>query len=146
MEEKLILLVEDDPDDEILTLRALRKTQVRHEVVVAHDGAEALDYLFAGGGYAGQCPARLPDLVLLDLKLPKVDGREVVRRLRADQRTRPLPVVMFTSSRERRDILDSYCCGANSYVHKPVDFAQLLEAIRQLALYWLDLNEEPPEG
>jgi two-component system response regulator len=144
MRQKTILLVEDNPDDEALTLRALKKSNVTSEVVVARDGVEALDYLFASGAYAERDPNRLPEIVLLDLKLPKVDGLEVLRRLRADERTKLLPVVVLTSSNEGRDILESYRLGANSYIRKPVDFTQFMEAVRQLGLYWLVLNIAPP--
>jgi two-component system, response regulator len=141
--DKTILLVEDNPDDELLTLRALKKNNVFNKVVVARDGAEALDYLFGEGAYAGRDTSDVPQLVLLDLKLPKVDGLEVLRRLRADERTRLLPVVILTSSREQQDLLDGYGYGANSYVRKPVDFAQFSRAVEQLELYWLVLNESP---
>ncbi len=144
MEEKTILLVEDNPDDEALTLRALQKNNIRNKVVVAHDGAEALDFLFCTGAYANRNPKDMPQVVLLDLKLPKVDGLEVLRRIRADARTSLLPVVILTSSKEEQDIMESYKNGANSYVRKPVDFNQFLEAARQLGLYWLVLNEAPP--
>ena len=140
----MILLVEDNPDDEALTLRALKKNNIKNEVVLAHDGAEALEYLFATGKYAGRNTNVLPQVVLLDLKLPKIDGLEVLRRLRADQRTRLLPVVILTSSNEEQDRIDGYGLGANSYVRKPVDFSQFLDAARQLGLYWLVLNEAPP--
>ena len=141
--DKTILLVEDNPDDEELTVRALRKNNVANEVVVARDGVEALDYLFAQGPYAGRDIGLRPQVILLDLKLPKLDGLGVLRRLRADERTRFIPVVVLTSSREERDIIDSYGLGANSYVRKPVDFTQFTEATRQLGLYWLVLNETP---
>jgi two-component system, response regulator len=144
MRDKVILLVEDNPDDELLTLRALRKNNVLNEVVVARDGVEALDYLFGTGGYSGRDTAVMPQLILLDLKLPKIDGLEVLRRLRADERTRLLPVVILTSSREDQDMLDGYGLGANSYVRKPVNFEQFVRAIEQLKLYWLILNEAPP--
>jgi two-component system response regulator len=137
VEERTILLVEDDPDDELLTRRALEKNHILNELVVARDGAEALDYLFARGAYADRA---LPQVVLLDLRLPKLDGLEVLRRMRADERTRLLPVVILTSSDEERDIVASYRLGANSYIRKPVDFEQFSEAIRQLGLYWLVLN------
>ena len=140
MNDKIILLVEDNPDDEALTLRALEKNDIHNQVVVARDGAEALDYLFAEGGHAGRDPEDLPQLVLLDLKLPKVDGLEVLKRLRDDQRTRRLPVVILTSSNEQRDIVAGYDLGANSYIRKPVDFAHFTETVRQLGLYWLVLN------
>ena len=136
MENRIVLLVEDNPDDEALTLRALRKHNITN-VVVTRDGAEALDYLLGG-----QAP--LPAVVLLDLKLPKVDGLEVLRQLRADARTRILPVVILTSSREEGDLLEGYGSGANSYIRKPVDFVAFMEAVRQLGVYWLELNEPPP--
>jgi two-component system response regulator len=141
----MILLVEDNPDDEALTLRALRKANVRNEVVVARDGVEALDYLFATGPHAGRDTSVLPQVVLLDLKLPRLDGLEVLRRLRADARTKVLPVVILTSSNEEEDRVAGYELGANSYVRKPVDFGHFAEAVRQLGLYWLLLNQ-PPRG
>ncbi len=143
MRNKTILLVEDNPDDELLTLRVLKKNKGFNKVVVARDGAEALNYLFGKGAYAGRDTSDVPQLVLLDLKLPKVDGLEVLRRLRADERTRLLPVVILTSSREQQDLLDGYGYGANSYVRKPVDFAQFSRVVEQLELYWLALNESP---
>jgi two-component system response regulator len=143
MNDKIILLVEDNADDEALTLRALQKNNIRNEVVVARDGVEALDYLFGTGASAGR-GALVPQLVLLDLKLPRVDGLEVLRRIRADKATRLLPIVILTSSKEERDLVNSYSLGANSYVRKPVDFGESTEAIRQLGLYWLILNEPPP--
>jgi len=136
MKDSVILLVEDNPDDEALTRRALQKNNVKNELMVAHDGQEALDLLLSGG--------RLPQLVLLDLKLPKIDGLEVLRRLRSDERTKLLPVVILTSSTEERDLVNGYSLGANSYVRKPVDFTEFTEAARQLGLYWLLLNEAPP--
>jgi len=138
----MILLVEDNPDDEALTRRALAKNNIQNEVQVAHDGAEALDFLLGTGAHAGRPTA--PEVILLDLKLPKVDGLEVLRRIRADDRTRLLPVVILTSSREERDLISGYGLGANSYIRKPVDFQQFVEAVRQLGLYWLVLNEPPP--
>jgi CheY-like chemotaxis protein len=141
---KTILLVEDNPDDEALTLRALRKNNIMNEVIVAHDGAEALDYLFATGKYIGRDTDLVPQVMLLDLKLPKIEGLEVLRRVRADERTKLLPVVILTSSNEERDRIESYGLGANSYVRKPVDFTQFIDAARQLGLYWLVLNEPPP--
>jgi CheY-like chemotaxis protein len=144
MANNVILLVEDNPDDEALTLRALHKNNIRNEVVVAHDGVEALDYLFGTGSYAGRDATHTPHVVLLDLKLPKIDGLEVLRQLRADERTKLLPVVILTSSLEQQDLLRGYDLGANSYVRKPVDFNQFIEAVRQLGLYWLILNERPP--
>jgi len=143
MDYKVILLVEDNPDDEALTLRAFKRSNIMNEVLVVHDGVEALDYLFAQGAYADRDPTQLPELVLLDLKLPRIDGLEVLRRLRADARTRLLPVVVLTSSDEERDIVESYSLGANSYIRKPVDFTQFTEAVRQLGLYWLVLNTSP---
>jgi len=144
MDNKIILLVEDTADDVELTLRSLKKNNIFNEVVVARDGAEALDYLFATGAYAGRDPSSEPAVVLLDLKLPKIDGLEVLRRLRADDRTKYLPVVVVTSSKEEHDMVTSYELGANSYVRKPVDFVQFSDAVRQLGMYWLLLNEPPP--
>jgi two-component system response regulator len=141
---KVILLVEDNPDDEALTLRALNKNNIKNDVVVARDGAEALDYLFGAGKYAGRDTALMPQVVLLDLKLPKIEGLEVLRRVRADDRTKLLPVVILTSSNEDQDRIAGYGLGANSYVRKPVDFSQFLDAARHLGLYWLVLNEAPP--
>lgn len=145
MKDKVILLVEDNADDEALTLRALRKNNILNEVVVARDGVEALDYLFCTGAYAARPPVN-PQLVLLDLKLPRLDGLEVLRQLRAHPRTRLQPVVILTTSNEERDILAGYELGANSYIRKPVDFQQFIEAVRQLGLYWLVLNVPPPES
>lgn len=144
MKDKIILLIEDNPDDEALTLRALEKNNIKNDVVVVHDGAEALDYLFATGSYAGRDLTIMPQLTLLDLKLPKVDGLEVLRRLRADELTRLLPVVILTSSNEEQDRINGYGLGANSYVRKPIDFGQFIDAVRQLGLYWLILNEPAP--
>ena len=144
MSEKYILLVEDNPDDEELTVRALKKNHIANDIVVARDGAEALDFLFAKGRHAGRDLARQPEVVLLDLKLPKVDGLEVLRTLRGDPRTKRLPVVVLTSSAEHKDRLASYDLYANSYVRKPVDFLEFNEAVRQLGLYWLVLNVPPP--
>jgi two-component system response regulator len=144
MDEKIILLVEDNPDDEALTRRALKKNQILNEVVVARDGAEALEWLFGTGRYAGRDRSVMPTVILLDLKLPKVDGLEVLQRIRADASTKLLPVVILTSSKEEQDLAQSYTLGANSYMRKPVDFAQFSEAIRHLGLYWLVLNEAPP--
>ncbi len=146
MEKKTILLVEDNPDDVALTLRAFEKNNISNDVIVAHDGAEALDYLFAGGKFAGRDMSVMPAVILLDLKLPKVDGLEVLQRLRADDRTKLLPVVILTSSKEESDVVNGYKLGCNSYVRKPVDFAQFAEAVRQLGLYWLVVNEPPPLG
>jgi len=145
MTEAIILLVEDNRDDEALTLRALRKNRITNEVVVVRDGAEALEYLFGTGRYEGRDTTVMPDLILLDLKLPKVDGLEVLRRLRADQGTRSLPVVILTSSTEEQDVLKGYGLGANSYIRKPVDFDEFTEAARQLGVYWLVLNQGPPK-
>jgi CheY-like chemotaxis protein len=144
MDNKVILLVEDNADDEALTLRALKKNHVLNEVVVVRNGLEALDYLFATGAYADRDRRVIPQLILLDLKLPKMDGLEVLRRIRADDRTRLLPVVILTSSDEERDVIAGYKLGANSYVRKPVEFTQFAEAVRQLQLYWLVLNEVLP--
>ncbi|MBM4325220.1 MAG: response regulator [Deltaproteobacteria bacterium] len=146
MAQKIILLVEDNPDDEALTLRALKKNNILNEVIVARDGAEALDYLFGTGKYAGRDLNNMPQVILLDLKLPKIDGMEVLRRIRADERTKLLPVVILTSSKEERDLINGYKLGANSYIRKPVDFDQFREAIKQLKLYWLVLNEPPPNN
>ena len=140
----MILLVEDNPDDEALTLRALNKSKIANKIVVVRDGVEALDYLFCTGAYADRDPLELPQVTLLDLKLPKVDGLEVLRRIRSDARTKMLPVVILTSSKEEQDMVNAYSSGANSYVRKPVDFNQFVEAIGQLSLYWLVLNEPPP--
>lgn len=144
MGEMVILLVEDNPDDEALTMRALKKNNITNEVLVARDGVEALDFLFGTGKQAGR--AITPQVILLDLKLPKVDGLEVLKRVRSDPRTKLLPVVILTSSNEERDRLQGYDIGANSYVRKPVDFVQFTEAVRQLGLYWLLLNEQPPQA
>jgi DNA-binding response OmpR family regulator len=140
----MILLIEDNADDEILTMRALKKHNLANEVVVARDGVEALDYLFGTGAYEGRDLMLMPQIILLDLKLPKVEGLEVLRRLRACESTRLLPVVILTSSNEEQDRIAGYGLGANSYVRKPVDFNQFIDAVRQLGLYWLILNEAPP--
>lgn len=144
MHEKIILLVEDNPDDEALTLRAFGKNNIKNEVVVARDGVEALDYLFGTGAHAGRNVSQMPQVVLLDLKLPRLDGFEVLRRLRADERTKLLPVVILTTSNEEADRISSYGLGANSFVRKPVEFDRFIEAVRHLGLYWLILNEPPP--
>jgi CheY-like chemotaxis protein len=141
---KSILLVEDNPDDEALAIRALKRHHISNEIVVAHDGVEALDYLFGTGKYSGRDLSLKPAVVLLDLKLPRVDGLEVLRRLREDERTKLLPVVILTTSNEEQDMLDSYSFGCNSYIRKPVDFIEFSEAIRQLGMYWLLMNEPPP--
>jgi len=144
LEHKLILLVEDSPDDEALTLRALKKNNIANQVVVARDGVEALDYLFGTGTHAGRDMNVMPQVILLDLKLPKIDGFEVLRRLRAEERTKLLPVVILTTSNEEKDRLNSYGLGANSFVRKPVEFGQFIEAVGRLGLYWLLLNETAP--
>jgi two-component system, response regulator len=144
MTDKNILLIEDNPDDELLTLRALKQAKILNRVDVVRDGAEALDYLFATGVHAGRDPLLLPQVVLLDLKLPKVDGLEVLRKLRCHERTKRLPVVVLTSSVEEQDLVASYDLGANSYVRKPVDFVEFSEAVRTLGIYWLLLNEPAP--
>jgi CheY-like chemotaxis protein len=146
MKNNVIMLVEDNPDDEALTVRALKKNKIVNEVVVARDGVEALDYLFGEGMHAGRNTADAPQVVLLDLKLPKLDGLGVLRRLRADDRTKLLPVVILTSSNEDQDRINGYGLGANSYVRKPVDFDQFVIAAEQLGLYWLVLNEPPPRS
>ncbi len=143
MDEKTILLVEDNPDDVALTMRAFKKSNIMHEIVVARDGVEALEYLFGNGQYAGRDTKIQPRLVLLDLKMPKMDGLEVLRSMRADEKTQSLPVVVLTTSSEDRDRIESYRLGANSFIRKPVDFGQFVEAVQQLGLYWLFLNEEP---
>ncbi len=143
MAQGTILLVEDNPDDAELTLRAFKKNNIANEVVVARDGVEALDYLFARGSHSAR-DAQAPSLVLLDLKLPRVDGLEVLKQIRANEATKLLPVVILTSSKQEQDLIKGYSLGANSYVRKPVDFGQFMEAVRQLGLYWLVLNEGPP--
>jgi two-component system response regulator len=140
---RAVLIVEDDPDDEELALRALNKINIANEIVVVRDGAEALEYLFGTGAYSGRDAEELPEVILLDLKLPKVDGLEVLKRLRADQRTETVPVVILTSSDEQRDVVDSYKLGANSYVRKPVEFDEFMQAVEELGLYWLLLNQVP---
>jgi two-component system response regulator len=138
-----ILLVEDNPDDEELTLRALSRNLIANEVIVAHDGQEALDFIFGHAAWEGRDPADLPALILLDLNLPRVDGLSVLKQIRADERTRRAPVVILTSSSEQQDLIRGYDLGANSYVRKPVAFEEFVEAVRQLGLYWLVLNELP---
>lgn len=139
--ERPILLVEDNPDDEALTLRAFNKNRIANQVIVARDGVEALDYLFGSGTYAGRDMSLMPAVILLDLKLPRIDGLEVLRRVRADPRTSLLPVVVLTTSKEQQDIYEAYSLGANSYIRKPVDFEKFIYAVGQLGLYWLALNE-----
>jgi CheY-like chemotaxis protein len=141
---KVILLVEDNPDDEALAIRALKRHHIGNEIVVAQDGVEALDYLFGTGMYEGRDTSLKPAVILLDLKLPRIDGLEVLRRLRENEVTKLLPVVVLTTSGEEQDLLDSYSLGCNSYIRKPVDFLQFSEAIRQLGMYWLLMNESPP--
>ncbi len=144
-QDRVVLLVEDNSDDEVLTLRALRNNHVANRIVVVRDGEEALDYLFARGDYASRSVSDLPQVVLLDLKLPKIDGLEVLRAIRADARTAAIPVVILTSSLHDQDLINSYKLGANSYVRKPVDFNEFMEAANQLGIYWLLLNEVPPQ-
>jgi len=144
MNNKIILLVEDNPNDEALTIRAFKKSKIANDVVVVHDGAEALDFLFGTGQHANRDLSVMPTVILLDLKLPKLDGLEVLERLRANPRTKLLPVVILTSSGEEQDIMQGYNLGANSYLRKPVDFMKFISAIDQLGLYWLVLNEPPP--
>jgi len=143
MKTKHILLVEDNPDDVKLTLRALEKNKIGNTVDVAEDGVEALDYLFGSGKFAGRDTRSMPQVILLDLKMPRMDGLQVLERIRADERTRLLPVVVLTTSSEEKDKIESYKLGANSYIRKPVDFGQFVEAVKQLGLYWLVLNEAP---
>lgn len=146
MKTKSILLVEDNADDEALILRALKKNRVGNEIIVARDGVEALDFLFGTGAYAGRDTRNTPQVILLDIKLPRIDGLEVLRRLRADPRTKHVPVVILTSSNEEDDMLKGYQNGANSYVRKPVAFNEFIEVVRNLELYWLLLNEPPPQS
>lgn len=143
MKDAVILLVEDNPDDEALTLRALHKNKVSNPVIIVHDGVEALEFMFCEGVYSGRNIADLPAVILLDLKLPRIDGLEVLRRLRADERTRMVPIVVLTTSNEDKDIFTSYSLGANSFVRKPVDFDQFTEAVGKLGMYWLMVNESP---
>jgi two-component system response regulator len=146
MSEKMIMLVEDNPDDEELTLRALRQSKIANEIVVTRDGSEALDFVFAKGKYEGRDSSHMPAVVLLDLKLPKLSGLEVLQRLRADPRTKLIPVVVLTSSSEDEDMLRSYQFGANSYVRKPIEFGAFAAAVTQLGLYWMLLNQPPPKS
>ena len=146
MGDQVILLIEDNPNDEALTLRALKKANIMNRVDVARDGAEALDYLFATGTHANRAGAELPEVVLLDLNLPKIGGLDVLKRIRTDERTKLLPVVILTSSKEDKDLLAGYASGANSYVVKPVDFVQFAAAVKQLGLYWLLLNQRAPDA
>jgi two-component system response regulator len=142
-EKNIILLVEDNPDDAALTQRAFAKSNIANKLVLVKDGVEALDYLFATGAWAGRSEEEDPTLILLDLKLPKIGGLEVLRRLRAEQRTRLIPVIILTSSVEERDLIEGYSLGCNSYIHKPVDFSQFTEAVKTLGLYWMVLNQPP---
>jgi CheY-like chemotaxis protein len=144
LEDKIILLVEDNPDDVVLTERALKKSHILNKLIVTKDGAEALDYFFGTGAFSDRDVSVMPEVILLDLKLPKIDGLEVLKRIRSDRRTKILPVVILTSSKEESDLITGYTLGANSYIRKPVNFNQFVEAIRQLGLYWLVLNEAPP--
>ena len=144
MEQSVILLVEDNPDDEALTLRAFKKNNIRNEVIIARDGVEAVDYLFGTGAHAGRDLSVMPQVILLDLKLPKMDGFEVLERIRSSEATQYLPVVILTTSSEDQDRIRGYDLGANSFVRKPVEFDKFIEAVRQLGLYWLILNEAPP--
>jgi two-component system response regulator len=143
MNERAILLVEDNPDDEALTIRALKKNRIANRVSVARDGVEALDFLFGTGLFAGRDPRDIPSVILLDLHLPKINGLEVLKRIRGDERTRLIPVVILTSSNEEKDLLESYGLGANSFIRKPVDFRKFVHAVRHLGMYWLVLNEMP---
>ena len=144
MSEGVILLVEDNPDDVDLTMRALKKNNIKNEIVVAHDGVEALDYLFGTGIYTERDTSITPVVILLDLKLPKIDGLEVLKRIRSENRTKMIPVVILTSSKEEKDLIESYSSHANSYIQKPVDFNHFMDTVRHLGLYWLILNEVPP--
>ena len=142
---KVVLLVEDNPDDVTLTLRAFKHSHVMNPIIVARDGIEALDFLFASGDHVSRTGAPLPMLIILDLKLPKLDGLGVLKAIRADERTRLLPVVILTSSKEEQDLISGYSLGANSYVRKPVDFAEFVEAVKVLGIYWLMMNLSPPQ-
>lgn len=144
MSEGVILLVEDNPDDVELTMRALKKNNIKNEIVVAHDGVEALDYLFGTGTHAERDTSVMPVVILLDLKLPKIDGLDVLKHIRSGNRTKMIPVVILTSSKEEKDLIESYSFHANSYIQKPVDFDQFMDTVRHLGLYWLILNEVPP--
>ena len=146
MADKVILLVEDEDRDEVLIIRVLKKNNICNEIVVAHDGVEALEYLFATGAYSDRDPEAVPEVILLDIKLPRIDGLEVLRRVREDPRTRLVPVVLLTSSDEERDRVAGYALGANSYVRKPIEFDEFTEAVRQVGLYWLIINRPPPRG
>ena len=143
-QKNVLLLVEDNPDDEELTLLAFEQSAIANEVVVAHDGVEALDYLFSTGMYADRNPSLMPALILLDLQLPRINGLEVLQRLRADPRTKLVPVVILTTSNEQQDLINSYSLGCNSYIRKPVDYDQFMTAVQQLGMYWLLINEPPP--
>lgn len=143
-QKNVLLLVEDNPDDEELTLLAFEQSAIANEVVVAHDGVEALDYVFSTGMYADRNPSLMPALILLDLQLPRINGLEVLQRLRADNRTKLVPVVILTTSNEQQDLINSYSLGCNSYIRKPVDYDQFITAVQQLGMYWLLINEPPP--
>jgi CheY-like chemotaxis protein len=143
-QKSILLLVEDNPDDEELTLLAFERNAIPSEVVVAHDGVEALDYLFGTGSYAGRNPAITPTLILLDLQLPRINGLEVLQRLRSDSRTKLIPVVILTTSNEQQDLINSYSLGCNSYIRKPVDYDQFVSVVQQMGVYWLFINEPPP--
>lgn len=146
MKKKVILLIEDNPDDEMLTLRAMKKNNILNEVIVLRDGEEALDYIFAKGKFEGRDAAEVPQVILLDLNLPKVSGLEILKKIRGDERTRLFPVVVLTSSNSEKDMVESYKLGANSYIRKPVDFDQFVDSVKQLGLYWLVLNEIPADA
>ncbi len=146
MNNRMILLVEDNPDDELLTLRALKKNNLSENITVVRDGVEALDYLFGTGAYADRDTAQMPTVILLDLQLPKVNGLQVLQKMRENEQTRYLPVVILTTSKEEQDMVSSYSLGANSFIRKPVDFDKFINAIEQLGQYWLVLNEPPPKN